>query len=277
MKRKWPSIRIAPGITVILMLIFSTGLRCQAVAQQNDTIVPADVKHEKILRRIRPGGITGQNFNYWEENFTGHWAGVNLGLNGLTDADYTGYSSSFMENDFLRSNSLSVNFFQQNIGLQHNLNTIGLVTGLGMHFQSYRLDKNTTLRKTANGVVEPDILMFDQNQKSKLSIVSLMIPLLAEFQIPVRHYENRLYFSGGVFGRIRLSSHTKIKYRAEGKKEKLKVPGDYAIYPVKYGLMVRSGYRWVHFFATYDLVPLFRENKGPHLTPFTVGLTLISF
>jgi hypothetical protein len=75
---------------------------------------------------------------------------------------------------------------------------------------------------------------------------------------------------------VRLTSHTKIKYRKE-QKEKLKVPDHYSLQDFKYGLMFRTGYRWINVFATYELTPLFKNDKGPHLTPFTFGITLISF
>ena len=76
--------------------------------------------------------------------------------------------------------------------------------------------------------MKPQILYFDQNQKSKLSIVSLIVPLLAEFQIPINHYENRLIFLLVLTRQSGLSSHTKIKYRVD-RKEKLKVPGHYPL------------------------------------------------
>ncbi|HKL32874.1 MAG TPA: hypothetical protein VJ919_10080 [Tangfeifania sp.] len=263
--------------TSVLTTLLATVILCiniPAWSQTTDTIVPVEQNPRKILRKI---DIRKMGFNFWQDNFEGHWAGIDFGFNGFANPDYTGYNLEFMENDLLRSNSTYINILQHSIGLQSNRNTVGLVTGVGLHLQSYRLDNNTTIRKDENGRIEPEILYFDQNQKSKLSIVSLMIPLLAEFQIPVNHYENRVYFSGGFFGALRLSSHTKIKYRADDKKEKLKVPGHYSLQDFKYGLMVRAGYRWVNVFATYDLVPLFKNDLGPKLTPFTFGITLLQF
>jgi hypothetical protein len=259
-------------ITGLAIVICSTGLKAQ-----NDTIVPIDKDPEKLLRKINIRNFTDGGFNFWDDDFSGHWAGVDFGFNMFTNPDYSGYSSEFMENDIFRSNSTYVNLIQQSIGIQRNRNTIGLVTGVGLQLKSYRLERNTTIRRLENGRIEPQTLYFDQNQKSKLSIVSLMVPLLAEVQIPVNHYKNRLYFSGGAFGGVRLGSHTKIKYRIDGKKEKLKTPGHYSLQDFKYGLMVRAGYRWVNVFATYELAPLFKENKGPKLTPVTFGVTLISF
>lgn len=262
------------AILPVFLLILICGLNSTGWSQTTDTIVPVDQNPRKILRKI---DIRKMGFNFWQDNFEGHLSGIDFGFNGFANPDYSGYNLEFMDNDLWRSNSTYINFIQQSIGLQRNRNTIGLVTGIGLHLQSYRLDNNTTIRRDESGRIEPEILYFEQNQKSKLSIVSIMVPLLAEFQVPIKHYENRLYFSGGFFGALRLGSHTKIKYRADGKKEKLKVPGHYSLQDFKYGLMVRTGYRWINVFATYDLVPLFKEDLGPELTPFTFGITLLQF
>ena len=260
----------------ILILLFP-GISKNLYSQETDSIVPVNKNPEKLLRKIDVRKIAHDGFNFWQDDFSGHWAGVDFGFNTFVNKDYTGFDSEFMNNDVFHSNSTYINLIQQSIGLQHNRNTVGLVTGLGLHLQSYRLDQNTTIQRGANDVIEPKTLYFDQNQKSKLSIVSLMIPLLAEFQIPINHYENRLYFSGGFFGSYRISSHTKIKYRVDKKKEKLKVPDFLSLNDVKYGLMFRTGYRWINIFACYDMMPLFRKDKGPELTPFTFGFTLVSF
>ena len=127
-----------------------------------------------------------------------------------------------------------------------------------------------------DNVIQPKTVEFDNIKKSNLGIMSVMIPLLAEFQVPANHYENRIYISGGMYGAVKLTSHTKVKYKLE-RNEKLKVVDHFSLRDLSYGIMVRTGYRRVNLFATYDLVPLFKENKGPELTPFTFGITLIQF
>ena len=120
-------------------------------------------------------------------------------------------------------------------------------------------------------------MYYDSNQKSKLSSVYLNIPLLIEFQVPVKNYGNRFYVSAGMVTGFRLNTHTKIKYRANGKKEKLKTPDDFYLHDVRFSATLQMGYRWVNLFATYDIQPLFQKNKGPELYPFSVGIALLSF
>lgn len=255
-------------------ILFISSLLC--FAQETDTIIPIDQDPEKILRKIDVRKITQNGFNFWQDKFTGHWAGIDFGFNALVNTDYSGYDSEFMKNDLFRSNSTYLNLIQQSISLQHNRNTLGLVTGLGFHFQRYRLEKNTTIERLPNNVVVPKELYFDGNQKSKLSIFSITVPILTEFQIPINHYDNRMYISGGLYMGYRLNSSTKIKYK-KVKKEKLKTPDHYSLHNFKYGLMFRTGYRWANIFISYELTPLFKDERGPELTPLTFGITLMQF
>lgn len=258
----------------LIFIVFA--IENTVVAQQTDTIVPVDKDAEEILKKINIKSITKNGFNFWQDEFSGHWAGVDFGFNMLLDADYSGYETEFMDNDVFRSNSLYVNVVQQSIGLLRNRNTFGAVTGLGMHFQSYRLDQNTTIERLEDGTVVPKTLHFHDNQKSKLFIFSLTLPVLAELQIPVNNYRNRIYLSAGPVFSYRLGSNTKIKYRTT-QKEKLKVPDHYSLHNFKYGIMARAGYRWVNVFASYEITPLFKDGLGPELTPFTFGVTLLRF
>jgi len=255
-----------------VMMSFSVFTR----AQSTDTIVPLKEDPEKLLRNLRIEQVPRTGESIWHDAFSGHLAGVDFGFNMFLNEDYSGYDSYFMDNDVLNSNSVYVYFDHLSIGLQRARNTIGLVTGLGLHLYNYRLNKYTTIERDQNNVVQPVPIELDNIKKSNLAIMAVQIPVLLEFQSPVDHLDNRIYFSAGVFGGIKLTSHTKVKYKLE-RNEKLKVVDHFSIRDFNYGIMVRTGYRWVNLFATYDLVTFFKEDRGPELTPFTFGITLISF
>lgn len=74
-----------------------------------------------------------------------------------------------------------------------------------------------------------------------------------------------------------MSTHTKIKYRKERQKQKLKTPDSYSINDYKVSGMIRIGYRWINIFASIDLIPMFEKEMGPKVYPFTVGIGIISF
>lgn len=264
---------------IFYFLLFACTI-IEGFAQQADTIQITPSNPTNISGIIDIRDLVNDGFNYWDEEFSGHWSGVFIGVNGFANPDYSSYPDSgkdFMDNDLLHSHSMQINLLQLSKGLQASRNTIGLVTGIGLELRSYRLNKNTTIQQSANGVILPQTLYFDSNQKSKLSSVYLNVPLLFEFQIPINHYANRFYTSAGIIGSKRLSSHTKIKYRKGGEKQKLKIPGSYAIPDYKLAASIRMGYRWINLYASYDLEPLFDKSKGPELTPWSVGIALIQF
>lgn len=264
----------------LLLIILATIFAFQAPAQENDSIIVVQSRSGRLSGLINIQDLVNEGYNYWDDEFEGHWSGVEFGFNGLANPDYSMYPASqddFLQNDFFRSNVLNLNLFQYSKGLQQTRNNFGLVTGLGLSLQSYRLDNKTSLAVDENRKVYPQTLYFDSNQKSKLSSVYLEVPLLLEFQVPINHHANRLYFSAGITGAKRLQSHTKVKYRKDGKREKLKSPGDYSIRDYKVAGTLRVGYRWANLFASYDLVPMFEDRRGPTLYPFSVGIKLMSF
>jgi hypothetical protein len=257
------------NVLIVTIILFNSN----CFSQETDTIVPIRKNAEEILKKIN---LNSDGFNFWKDDFSGHWAGIDLGFNTFINTDYTGYESEFMKNDILRSNSFYLNLVQQSIGLQRNRNNFGLVTGLGIQLQNYRLDDNITIEKTAEEIIVPKEFNYSEKQKSNLYIYSVTLPLLAEIQIPINNYRNRLYFSSGMYFSYRIGSYTTIKYRAE-ERQKLKIISDYSLQNFKYGIMARTGYRWINFFATYELTPFFQKEKGPVLTPLTFGITLLGF
>ena len=264
-------------IVLIFLAIINTLL---ASAQENDSIIVVQSPKGRLSGLIDVQDLTNEGYNYWDEKFEGHWSGIEFGFNGLANADYSMYPPSenhFLDNDLLRSNVLNLNILQYSRGFQQTRNNIGLVTGLGLSFQSYHLDDNTTLSVDENNKIHPSVIYYDSSQKSKLSIAYLEVPLLLEFQIPIKNNANRLYFSAGVTGAKKIESHSKMKYHKNGKREKLKSPGDYSINDYKVALSFHVGYRWANLFASYDIVPLFEDRRGPVLYPFSFGLKLISF
>lgn len=263
-------------LTGLLLLVSAIGF-----GQADDTTAfqPDSLQADSTQQILSFDLYPSDGFNYWEERFKGNWAGVFFAINSFDRADYSMYNApedGFLEPNFWKSNCLSINLIQASMRLQRNRNFIGLVTGLGLDLQSYSLDAATSIRKGEQGI-EPVHLSYEDNQKSKFSSTYLTLPLLLEFQIPMGNFKRRLYFSGGVIGSLRLASHTKVKYRLDGKRQKLKTPGDFYLRDTRLAGTVRMGYRWINLFATYDFYPLFKDDKGPVLYPFSVGVGLVKF
>jgi len=264
-------------IFLILILFLTT---FELFSQENDSIIVVQSPTGRLSGLIDIQDLGSEGNSSGKEKFEGNWAGIEFGINGFAKPDYSMYQPAdghFLDNDLVRSNALNINIFQYSRGLQQVRNNLGLVTGLGLNFESYHIGTNTTISVDEDNKVQPTELYYDSNQKSKLSLLYIDVPVLLEIQIPINNINNRMYFSAGLVGSKLLEAHTKIKYRRDGKKEKLKSPGDYSINDYKLAATFRVGYRWINLFASCDLIPLFAERKGPVVYPFSVGIRLMAF
>jgi len=213
-----------------------------------------------------------------KKGFDPHWAGVELGINGLMNSDHSTNlkgDAAFLELNMSKSVNFNLNFFEHGIPLAKQY--VGLVTGMGIEFNNFRFANDITL-KEENGVVVADstyMLNGTNLSKTKVTMSYLNVPLLMEFQIPAGH--DKIFISGGVIGGLRLGSHTKVVYQKGGNKQKDKVRDDFNLASLRYGLHARVGYKFIKLYATYYPVALFKSDKGPEVYPFNVGIVLVDF
>lgn len=254
-------------------------------ANAGDSI--AEVLHDRKQERRN-------RFTYW----SGLDAGVNtlLGSNGSPDLDE---KEGFMEVDNGRSRFFSINFMEQKIefGSHH----VGLLTGLGWEFTNYQLKNNILLQYDADSVYgvpveDPDF------SKNKLRQMGFRMPLLLEFNtkrapLPTEadllamrtdttgairkkfahDRRGNFHIAFGVVGSWYFDTMYKQKYKLDGEREKDRDKGDYLLLPYRAAATVRIGYGGLNLFAEYALTTLFKDGKGPELTPFNVGLTIVGF
>jgi hypothetical protein len=199
--------------------------------------------------------------------FNGHWEGFELGFNGFDKPDYSMYGGNeFMSLNQGKSMEVNLNFYELNIGLAKSY--VGLVSGLGLSFNSYRFENPYTIVRGPQRI-EPVPLDFTDLSKTKLAVSTLKVPLLLEFQIPVNQNEGRLYLNAGVVGGVRIGSHTKVKHGDTKDKDR----SGFNMNAFNYAATARVGYKDIGLFATYNLTPLFKTGEGPELTPFTIGIS----
>ncbi len=232
--------------------------------------------------------------------FNGHWAGFDIGLNGYLNADNSqSFPAEYEYMDLRMTKSVAayLNFFEQNIALAKNQKW-GLVTGMGLEWHNYRFSKDTRLNSDSSyliGYIDEGVAL----RKSKLTTFNLAVPLLFEFQTNSKHNKNSFHIGAGMVASARLSSHTKkyydernknfslLKYNpATGEYEDARVAitspdyskaknfDDFYLQPFKFDATVRIGWGFVNLFATYSINEMFKEDKGPELYPWTVGITL---
>ncbi len=235
---------------------------------------------------------------YRRNKFNGHWAGVDLGVNGYVTPDFNMKfkpEDRYIDLRMEKSIFVGINFFEQNISLSRNQKW-GLITGLGWEAHNYRFKDNVMITNdsiTLKGFYSSGISM----RKSKLVVNYLTIPLLFEFQTNRYIKKNSFHITVGVIGGVRLWSHTKRYFEETNKAYELLDPvtGDkvldaispgnkkvknwdgYHLNPFKADVTFRIGWGWINLFGNYSVTTLFRKDRGPELYPFSAGITLVGW
>ena len=235
-------------------------------------LIVTDSKHHSVIRYKRLNDLEYQTWTGHPANFKGHWAGFEMGINTFANPNYNGFAPNFMDLNHGKSFEVGINFLQYNIGIQKDKKNIGLVTGLGLTLNDYRFSNPNTI-ENHNGLVSPVELDPDRLVKSKLSTSYLSLPVMLEFQAPSGAHNKRFYVSAGLIGGLKLGSHTKVKYPGD----KSKNHDDFNINPFRYGATARIGYKGINLFSTYYFSTFFRENRGPVMNPFTIGIVLMNW
>ena len=208
-----------------------------------------------------------------------YWAGIGLGVNGyLNSANKTNVPSGykFLDLDYSKSINVSLNFWEQRIPLWKN--HVNIVTGMGFDISNYRFtNKNYKLLPDSNFVSAIRDTV-NNYKKSKLVTTYLNVPLLLQFDTdPLGKHNRTIHLSAGLVGSMRIGSHTKQVYENGNTYSRPKTHDDFNLNPFGCSAMLRAGYGKIDIYASYSLSTLFRNNQGPQLYPFTVGITLASF
>jgi hypothetical protein len=211
----------------------------------------------------------------YRSGFSGHWAGIEFGLNNYLTKDHSmslNGDDEFMSLNTDRSINFNLNFFQHSIALIGK--NFGLVTGLGFEFNNYFFENNNSIIKNSQGVIVSRTYDSIHLDKSKLTTSYLTVPVLFEWQFPASaHRSERLRIAVGVIGGLKLESHTKVVYKENDKVQKNKNRDDFNINSLRYGFTGRVGYNKVNLYVDYYPVSLFEKNKGAELYPISIGLS----
>ncbi|MCF6242372.1 MAG: hypothetical protein L3J74_13615 [Bacteroidales bacterium] len=205
------------------------------------------------------------------KNFNGHWAGFEIGLNNWVNKDQKFTLDPYQDFELTPEKSwvFTLNFMEFNIPFGKRN---GLVTGMGSTWNLYHFRNNVNITENAEGIIVAEPVTNYELSKNNLNLWYFNVPLLYEFQIPVKN-SSGIHVGFGVVGSLKLSSKYVQKYNGSKQKDK----SDFQIPGFKYGLTFRLGYKYINLFANYDVTPLFKENRGPELYPVSVGLVLLPF
>lgn len=228
-----------------------------------------DPEDWEFKERFKPGS-TDNKSDWTKKHELTHWSGVTLGINGFVGPNNSldlPTESAKMTLDYSKSYTFSINFPEIKFRLIKDY--VGIYTGLGVQFNSYRLRQNTLLTFGDEVIQTTDTThSYDRNT---LQATYLRIPLMLEFNTsekPMRSF----HVAMGVVGGFRIGSTYVQKYKDNGISYKVNTGGIPNLNLFSAEAMVRVGYGPIVAYASYWLTPLFDKSEGPELYPFSVGL-----
>lgn len=216
------------------------------------------------------------------ENARSHWSGFEIGFNQLLVKDKI--STNIPEGyDFLELNSgksinVNINLFSHDFPLYKRY--LMFTTGIGLTLNNYRFSADKTLLSDTNRTVAG--YDYDKNnerinyKKNKLAVNYVTIPLLIQFNSRLE-FKKSIHVATGLLFSYKYNSHLKLVYTEDGNKEKSKRHDEFNIEPFRFDATFRIGYQSYTLYASYALNTLFKENRGPSLHPFQVGINILNF
>lgn len=200
--------------------------------------------------------------SYEGRNFSPHYAGFYMG--------YTGFGSADKEVDLVGSKSWEIGLSLIDLGWTLNPSkTLGVVTGLGWGYKSFRLQNPYIFQETAGNTIVTTQKEGDPYYEGRLRYNYFSIPLLLEWQYNT-HRSGRPFISVGAEAEIRY----RIQSKAKSDGHKHTIGKDMNVLPVGVNLMVQAGISKMSVYARYSLTNLFKSGKGPEMHPLSLGVAL---
>lgn len=235
-----------------------------------------------------------QDLRRERRNLFTYWAGLEVGINTFIAPDGRlgdGPESGPLQLNNARSRFFAINFMQRKFefGSHH----IGLFTGMGLEFLSYKLSENNTLTFNGDSTWAVPMAMPILN-KNKLRQIGLRLPLMLEFNtqrapLPADaaalaakpgwsfNHKHNFHLAAGVVGSWYFDTMYKQKYTEGGRSVKERSKDSFNLLPYRVAARAQIGYGSLNLFAEYGLTPLFEEGTAPALMPLNIGITLVGF
>ncbi len=153
-------------------------------------------------------------------------------------------------------------------GSMNSSNTVGFAYGIG--FSSQNVHTNAFIQETSGHTFLTPIPDSYKYETNKLSLNFIDVALEFRLHSKANTAGKNFKFNAGMKAGFLLQSH--IKY--EDKDGKSKTYGINNLNKFQYGVTARLGYSKVGLCLYYSLVPVFKKDTAPEITPYSVGIAI---
>lgn len=187
---------------------------------------------------------------------------VDIGIIDFVSSDYGKYAPE--EDNFMDLSAKSLHVAVNIFGVRTPITRcgkLGLIGRLGIAWDNYVFSDKITITREG-GMIRP-VAIDSKFKKSKFNTFSLKMPVMLDLKI------KGVGLSGGVYGSMVISQHTKYK------KPKHKEKGLSYMNTFQGGVTAKIRFKCIGVFANYALTDFFRHGAGPDVHPLTVGISLL--
>lgn len=176
-------------------------------------------------------------------------------------------------------NGFQTQWYSRGIGLyfmwdfQIKKSEFSIAPGIGYNHAAYF--HNAEMLEDSNGISFPIIHDLEKDEdfkRSKLSLHYFEVPV----EIRYRHkFENglSLKLAVGLKGSVKVNAVSKeVKIGPNGYAKHYNIANFNDLNTWRLGPTFRVGYGAVNLLMYYDFLPLFKDGKGPQMTPFSIGV-----
>lgn len=207
------------------------------------------------------------SFDIGVAGYTKDYTGV---INYVNSPDPRDISTASGDLDFGKS---------RNIGINGNLvfnitKNFGIVTGLGLNYNTYRFSENLVVTPKTGAFMEDSITSYS---KYKFRNRYVQLPLMLKLQTSNEDFQIAF---GGTVG-YNFGSKVKAEYTIDGGEYKTVVKDNYNVEPLKLSVGARFNYKGLGLYFNYGLNEVLsgvdKNYNGYNLMPFEAGITLGTF
>ena len=221
------------------------------------------IKHEKAV------SLWGSRRNRVWEGFEIGFTGVSYTQDFNTDVPA---GSEYFDPNVGQSINWAINPFELDVRIIGEY--VKFSTGLGYTARNFDLANNYYLHKDGNGVTTGIQDTTKTLVRNRFRTGYITAPAMIYFNTsdnPLRAFR----IGAGVVGGVKIFEAYRIKHYDEGHRTRQKYNGGYNAEPFILDLRAVVGYGSVNLYATYATQGLFKENLGPQVYPFTIGISFV--
>jgi len=175
------------------------------------------------------------------------------------------------------SRGINISYLETLLGQHSN---ISLAAGFGISCQNYFIDATPEIdnQGVTSFVNIPDNIDYKTN-KLATTYIELPVEIRLRTNKASRKDKSFKIFAGFKAGYL-VNNHTKYNgdnIDGSGKEIKIKQYNIDNIQKYHYGVSARIGYGKFNITGFYSLTQMFEKDKGPDITPFSVGLSISPF